>query len=154
MDVNALKSMSGSDLDAAGDEAKLDRVSKAGGHAFDETDDSYRRRLLASIVGAAAADAMSQPADIEVESTDRKDDEPPKAPETPKLKQDGPTVEEWVIAGYDAEHYPPHGYASKSSAEEIAAAVAAQKAAKAHVQVDENTVDADVDAGSSATKLP
>lgn len=125
MDVSALKSMSGSDLDAAGAEAKLDRVSRARGHAFDETDDSYRRRLLASVVGAAAADAMSQPADIDAGEPQ----EPPHA----DLKDGGPTVEEWVLAGYHAEAYPPDGYASRSSAEEIAVAVAAQKAAKTHV---------------------
>lgn len=38
----------------------------------------------------------------------------------------GPTVEEWVAAGYKASNYPPSGYVSKSTPEEIAAAVAAQ----------------------------
>lgn len=40
------------------------------------------------------------------------------------LKTDGPTVEEYVKAGYKASEYPPKGYASKSSKEEISAAVA------------------------------
>lgn len=32
------------------------------------------------------------------------------------LRQDGPTLEEFVAAGYKAENYPPTGYAAKSSA--------------------------------------
>lgn len=39
---------------------------------------------------------------------------------------DGPTVAEYVAAGHRAENYPPTGYESKSTLEEIAAAVAAQ----------------------------
>jgi hypothetical protein len=44
--------------------------------------------------------------------------------------EDGPTVAEYVSAGYLASNYPPRGYASRSTAEEIAAAVAAEKAAE------------------------
>jgi hypothetical protein len=40
-------------------------------------------------------------------------------------REDGPTIAEWVIAGYDARAYPPTGYASRSTAEEIAAAITA-----------------------------
>lgn len=36
--------------------------------------------------------------------------------DTQGLKMDGPTLEEWVKAGYDAENYPPRGYAEKPSA--------------------------------------
>jgi hypothetical protein len=61
MDVNALKDASGSELDEMGVAAGLPRVSRATGHGFDETDDSYRRRLHASVAGAAAAGATSQP---------------------------------------------------------------------------------------------
>ena len=46
------------------------------------------------------------------------------------LKQDGPTIEAWVAAGYKASKYPPAGYVSKSSKEEIDAAIAAEKPAK------------------------
>lgn len=42
------------------------------------------------------------------------------------LREDGPTVGEWVAAGYLAANYPPNGYAARSSDEEIAEAVAAQ----------------------------
>jgi len=42
---------------------------------------------------------------------------------------DGPTVAEYVAGGYRAENYPPDGYASRSTAEEIAAAIAQQNAA-------------------------
>jgi len=45
----------------------------------------------------------------------------------PGLRVDGPTVEEHVAAGYLASAYPPAGYASRSTDEEIAAAVAAQQ---------------------------
>jgi hypothetical protein len=41
------------------------------------------------------------------------------------LRDDGPTVQEFVEAGYLAVNYPPNGFASKSTPEEIAAAVAA-----------------------------
>jgi hypothetical protein len=42
------------------------------------------------------------------------------------LRQDGPTVKEYVEAGYKASNYPPQGYASKSAPEEITAAIAAE----------------------------
>ena len=48
--------------------------------------------------------------------------------ESEKLRTDGPTVQEYVAAGYKAVYYPPSGYASKSSPEEIAAAIEAEKA--------------------------
>lgn len=38
----------------------------------------------------------------------------------------GPTIAEWVAAGYKATAYPPTGYDSKSSQAEIDAAIAAQ----------------------------
>ncbi|MER9130681.1 hypothetical protein [Mesorhizobium sp. M0768] len=44
------------------------------------------------------------------------------------LRDDGPTVAEFVAAGYSASDYPPHGYASRSTPEEIAEAVKAAKA--------------------------
>lgn len=43
------------------------------------------------------------------------------------LKLDGPTVADFVAAGYLAVNYPPEGYASRSSQEEIDAAIEAQK---------------------------
>lgn len=43
------------------------------------------------------------------------------------LKLDGPTIAEFVAAGYPALSYPPEGYASRSSQEEIDAAIDAQK---------------------------
>lgn len=45
------------------------------------------------------------------------------------LRQDGPTVSEFVESGYKASNYPPKGYASKSTDAEIADAIAAQKKA-------------------------
>jgi hypothetical protein len=38
----------------------------------------------------------------------------------------GPTIAEWVAAGYKAGAYPPRGYESKSTPEEIAAAIDAE----------------------------
>lgn len=43
-------------------------------------------------------------------------------------RTDGPTVAEYVAAGYRAENYPPEGYASRSTPEDIMAAVALQNA--------------------------
>lgn len=43
------------------------------------------------------------------------------------LRTDGPTVAEYVAAGYKASNYPPEGYASRSSAEEIAEALNTEK---------------------------
>lgn len=54
------------------------------------------------------------------------------------LRTDGPTVAEFVTAGYLASNYPPTGYASRSSNEEVAAAVAAQEA---RAELDKLTVD-------------
>ena len=39
------------------------------------------------------------------------------------LREDGPTVVEFIAAGYKASNYPPEGYASRSTAEEIAEAL-------------------------------
>ncbi|WP_095068001.1 HeH/LEM domain-containing protein [Pseudomonas sp. Irchel 3A18] len=35
------------------------------------------------------------------------------------LRMDGPTVAEYVAAGYKASNYPPQGYASRSAADEV-----------------------------------
>jgi len=43
------------------------------------------------------------------------------------LKLDGPTIAEFVAGGYLALNYPHEGYASRSSQEEIDAAIDAQK---------------------------
>lgn len=39
------------------------------------------------------------------------------------LRQDGPTVEEFMATGHKAADYPPNGYAPKSSPEEVKAAI-------------------------------
>jgi hypothetical protein len=65
------------------------------------------------------------------------------------IRHDGPTVSEWVAAGYFADNYPPEDYASKSTQEEIDAAVAKQTAARAALAqklgtpADEEVGDAD-----------
>ncbi len=40
-----------------------------------------------------------------------------------ELKQDGPTIDEYVAAGYDPVNYPPKGYAPKSDEKEVKAAI-------------------------------
>lgn len=51
----------------------------------------------------------------------------PVIPQGEGLKQDGPTVAQFVTAGYDPSNYPPAGYASRSTPDEIAAAIAAKQ---------------------------
>ncbi|MNJ39956.1 HeH/LEM domain protein [compost metagenome] len=46
------------------------------------------------------------------------------------LRLDGPTIAEFVEAGYLASNYPPEGFASRSSQEEIDAAIKAHKDAE------------------------
>lgn len=46
---------------------------------------------------------------------------------TKSLRDDGPTIAEFIAAGYKAGNYPPEGYASRSSAEEIAEALKAEQ---------------------------
>jgi len=41
-------------------------------------------------------------------------------------REDGPTIAEYVAAGYYAANYPPEGYASRSTPEEIEAAIASE----------------------------
>lgn len=51
-------------------------------------------------------------------SEEKKDEQPPAAKASdapPKLRDDGPTLEEFVNAGYKARRYPPNGYAEKPS---------------------------------------
>lgn len=43
----------------------------------------------------------------------------------PQLREDGPTIEEWIDAGYPPAAYPPLGYAARSTPEEIKVAAAA-----------------------------
>ncbi len=45
------------------------------------------------------------------------------------LRQDGPTVEEFVAAGYSAKGYPPPGYAAISSDEDVAIWIALEEKA-------------------------
>ncbi len=59
----------------------------------------------------------------------------PASGDAEKLQEDGPTVAEYVAAGYPATNYPPQGYASRSTPEEIGQAVTAQEA-KAKLEQD------------------
>lgn len=50
---------------------------------------------------------------------------------TNELREDGPTIAEYVSAGYLASSYPPRGYASKSTDDEVREAVLAEAARSA-----------------------
>lgn len=50
-------------------------------------------------------------------------DPPLTEPMAPQLREDGPTIEEWIAAGYPPGVYPPPGYAARSTPEEIRAAM-------------------------------
>lgn len=67
-------------------------------------------------------------------------------------REDGPTVEEFVQAGYQAANYPPSGYASRSTPEEIAAAIEAQAAAKGEGKMTAAGMKAALDAKGIAYK--
>jgi hypothetical protein len=67
-----------------------------------------------------ASEAKSAPADTEKPEADTE----AKAP----LSEKGPTIAEWCAANYKATGYPPAGFASKSTQEEIDAAIEAQAA--------------------------
>ncbi|MER8560177.1 hypothetical protein [Mesorhizobium sp. M0578] len=66
------------------------------------------------------------------------------------LRDDGPTVTEYVAAGYSASQYPPHGYASRSTAEEIAEAA---KAEAAKAKADEKAAKAAAKAEAEKAKM-
>ncbi|MFP5078649.1 hypothetical protein ACLE20_15190 [Rhizobium sp. YIM 134829] len=51
------------------------------------------------------------------------------------LREDGPTISEFVAAGYDPSTYPPAGYASRSTDQEIADAIAQAGAAASKAEV-------------------
>lgn len=81
--------------------------------------------------GFELVDGAEHDGRVEIKATGHNVDDPSapvaEAGSNGELRQDGPTVEEFVAAGYPASKYPPAGYASKSTAEEIEAAIAAQE---------------------------
>ncbi|TGS80951.1 hypothetical protein EN818_30770, partial [Mesorhizobium sp. M3A.F.Ca.ET.175.01.1.1] len=58
------------------------------------------------------------------------------------LPDDGPTIAEYIAAGYPAASYPPVGYTSRSTEEEIATAVKAEEDAAAKAKADEKAAKA------------
>ncbi|QOE32739.1 hypothetical protein CPT_Mano_006 [Achromobacter phage Mano] len=54
-----------------------------------------------------------------------------------QLRTDGPTVAEYVAAGYLAKNYPPAGYEARSTPEEIQAAIDAEDQAAADADQDQ-----------------
>ena len=76
------------DLASAGAALGLQRVTKASGHGFDETDESYEKRLLAEVIGAAAADAQApQPAPAAAPAEPVQPTEPPAAAAPPAVTE-------------------------------------------------------------------
>jgi hypothetical protein len=63
----------------------------------------------------------------------------------------GPTVARWVEAGYLASNYPPQGYNSKSTQEEIDAAIAAQAEPEAPAFDADDEVGEDIHDGHTGT---
>lgn len=87
---------------------------------------------------AAAAEEIARKARAQADAArelkaveQKKVDDALEAASKPALKTDGPTIAEFVAAGYKVSAYPPFGYASKSTPEEIAAAIAAEADIKA-----------------------
>ncbi|MGT2493123.1 hypothetical protein ACU4GD_28085 [Cupriavidus basilensis] len=76
---------------------------------------SPQRKAELRAMGLQIVDAIFKPEDYE---------NPPLL-NAEGLRMDGPTIAEFVAAGCPAAEYPPHGYAPRSTAEEIASAVAA-----------------------------
>lgn len=75
------------------------------------------------------------------------DIDPQKKPSGTELRDDGPTVAEFVARGYLATNYPPTGYASRSTPEEIEAAIKAEDEARQAKEA------ADADEGDAAKAL-
>lgn len=77
---------------------------------------------------------------------------------TDGLKDSGPTVAEYVQAGYDPANYPPEGYLAISTEDEVAAAVEAFKVAAAKVAAEKAAADKAETKGaaesSAAAKAP
>lgn len=71
------------------------------------------------------------------------------------LRQDGPSIAQWVAGGEAPENYPPPGFASQSTAEEIAAVIEAMnKPPHEGPRQDGPTVVEFVDAGYRAVNYP
>jgi hypothetical protein len=65
-----------------------------------------------------------------------------------------PTVAEYVAAGYNPVNYPPAGCVSKSSPEEISAAILAYNKAAADAEAKSNADKTAADAVKNETKIP
>jgi hypothetical protein len=120
-------------LQEAGRLLGLDKVSKANGHPFDETDRSYETRLRSGLGMAdlPPEDGGDQNAAQISTETETEADAPKQVGvlnydgEVHPLRDDGPTIAEFLAEGYPAKAYPPSGFSSRSTQAEIDAAVAA-----------------------------
>ncbi|SEL12182.1 hypothetical protein SAMN05216359_105275 [Roseateles sp. YR242] len=66
--------------------------------------------------------------DADFKPTDYENPDVPELQLAPELRSDGPTVAEFVAAGYLAIDYPPTGYTPVSTAEEVSQVIADQQA--------------------------
>lgn len=109
------------------------------------------RPIVENLFPGAAARLFESLAELEIDESFFKatqrmsaDDAGPTASGKPSwdagLRKDGPTIEQWLDAGYTAEDYPPSGFEAKSTPEEVEAAAAAHKPA---APADENADDDD-----------
>ncbi len=101
---------------------KFGEALKAGNYARDPKPGELRGST--SDAAFMAAFTGNRPGETEAERAARE-----VAERGSQLKQDGPTVADFVKAGYLAKNYPPAGYASKSTDAEIADAIKADEAA-------------------------
>lgn len=100
---------------------------------------------------SAARFGLDVDAMIESKEAQKVKDKVPTTVEAPErepepLRDDGPTVLEFIAEGYLAENYPPEGYAARSTDDEIATAVELQVAAGRAATVE----PAQTDPGASA----
>lgn len=108
-----------------------------------------RGTILKDVPKDQAAKLIKSGAYVEATAADLKAAEKAKTAETEKskaqgkgkdaLRDDGPTVAEYVAAGYLASNYPPEGYAARSTPEEIETAVKAEKSAQERVELEKLT---------------
>lgn len=98
------------------------------------TDGSAKVETVSALVGEAVKrqDIVNAAPDFNREKASKGDDS------EEQLKDNGPTVEEYVKAGYSAKNYPPQGFASKSTDEEVAAAIKAEEDKAAADEAQEN----------------
>lgn len=103
------------------------------------------QKVSETSVALATARVAHEDAKLVVEHATRAADAKTKRGAPPPPSQagnwDGPTIKDYVAAGYSAKTYPPAGYAARSTPEEIASAVAEEKKADDKRIADDKAAD-------------